>query len=253
MEGAGARLAARRSGGFDDQNLAVHPVELAPGGGRVECRAQRAASRSSPPRAEPPGGPVNRSPVIRPKPATARGPTRRPVLYSARRDFCYAEFVTNRQSGWNCGLNLVFDMFRDAAWQRGLAPTRRDAARAMKNATPKTLVAMVEPFRKRLKDEPCAEPPFDSSISEASLADMDAAVAILVSVLRRFVRGDGLGNWTWSEIADDLEKRVAYEQRGKPQAFKQATADLVRPFHNLLSQSSHHPLPRLRAAPPPAG
>ena len=54
-------LAARRSGGFDDQNLAVHPVELAPGGGRIECRAS---------------GPVNRSLVIRPKAGTvgASGP-----------------------------------------------------------------------------------------------------------------------------------------------------------------------------------
>ena len=66
---------------------------------------------------------------------------------------------------------------------------------------------------------------------------MDTAISILVDTLRGLVRGAGPGNWTWSEIADDLIKRVAYEQRDKSQAFKQATADLVRPFHRLLSQN----------------
>ena len=69
---------------------------------------------------------------------------------------------------------------------------------------------------------------------------MDTAVSILVGALRCFVRGAGPGNWEWSEIAYDLVKRVEYEQRDKSQAFKQATADLVRPFHRVLSQSGHH-------------
>ncbi len=67
---------------------------------------------------------------------------------------------------------------------------------------------------------------------------MDTGISILVDALGRLLRGVGLGNWTWSEIAGDLVRRVAYEQRDKSQAFKQATADLVRPFHRLLSQ--HH-------------
>ena len=144
--------------------------------------------------------------------------------------------MTDRQSGRNCALNLAFDVFTEVAWQPGLESNRREAALAMKNA-PKTIVEMVQPFRKRLDGEPCAEPPFDLLLSEGSASDINAAVAILVGALGRFVRGDGLGNWTWSEIADDLGKRVAYEQRGKSQAFKQATADLVRPFHRVLSQS----------------
>ena len=69
---------------------------------------------------------------------------------------------------------------------------------------------------------------------------MDAAVSILVGALRSFVRGAGPGNWKWSEIADDLEKRIEYEQRDKSQAFKEATADLVRPFHGVLSRSGHN-------------
>ena len=66
---------------------------------------------------------------------------------------------------------------------------------------------------------------------------MDTGISILVDAFGRLLRGAGPGNWTWSEVADDLVRRVAYEQRDKSQAFKQATADLVRPFHRLLSQN----------------
>ena len=104
-----------------------------------------------------------------------------------------------------------------------------------KKRVPETMTAMVEPFRKRLKGESCPGTPFDSALPEDSASDVDTAVSILVSALRSFVRGAGSGNWTWSEIADDLVKRVEYEQRDQSQAFKQATADLVRPFHRVLS------------------
>ena len=151
----------------------------------------------------------------------------------------YAKSMTDRQSGRNCALNIIFDVFTEAAWQPGLESNRREAALAMKKV-PETMVEMVEPFQKRLEGEPCPEPPFDSPLSKDTASDMDTAVSILVGALRRFVRGAGPGNWEWSEIAYDLVKRVEYEQRDKSQAFKQATADLVRPFHRVLSQSGHH-------------
>ena len=147
---------------------------------------------------------------------------------------CYAEFMTDRHLGWNCALNLVFDLFTEVAWQPGLEAGRREASLALKNI-PKTIVEMVEPFRKRLEGESCADPPFNLPISQSTASDMDAALSILVGTLRGFVRGDGLGNWTWSEIADDVVKRGEDEQRGKSQGFKQAIADLVRPFHSVLT------------------
>ena len=147
--------------------------------------------------------------------------------------------MTDRQSGWNCGLDLIFDVFTEAAWQPGLASDRREAAIAMeKKRVPETMTAMVEPFRKRLEGKPCPGAPFDSALSEDSASDVDAAVSILVSAFRSFVRGAGPGNWKWNEIAGDLVKRVEYEQRDKSQAFKRATVDLVRPFHGVLSDSS---------------
>ena len=155
------------------------------------------------------------------------------MLFAANA-ICYAEFMTDRQLGWNCALNLVFDLFTEAAWQPGLEANRRDASLALK-MTPQAIVELVEPFRKRLDGEPCADPPFNLPISESTASDMDAALSILVGTLRGFVRGDCLGNWTWSETADDLVKRVEYEQRGKSQDFSQAVADLVRPFHGVLS------------------
>lgn len=143
--------------------------------------------------------------------------------------------MTDRQSGWNCALNLVHELFTEAGWQPGLQSTRREAALVLSNA-PETLMDLVGPFRKRLEGEPCPEPPFDSTLSEDSTSDMDTGISLLVDALGRLLRGAGAGNWTWREIADDLVRRVAYEQRDKSQAFRQATADLVRPFHRLLSQ-----------------
>ena len=72
---------------------------------------------------------------------------------------------------------------------------------------------------------------------------MGTAVPILVGELMRLVRGAGPGNWTWSEIADDLVKRVEYEQHDRPQAFKQAAAELVLPFHRVLNNSDRRSRP----------
>ena len=144
--------------------------------------------------------------------------------------------MTDRQSGRHCGLDLVLDVFTEAAWQPGLASDRRAAAIAMRNEdVPETVVPMVEPFRKCLEGESLPAACFDSALSDVPASDMETAVSMLAGVFGSFVRGAGPRNWTWSEIADDLVKRVEYEQRDRPQAFKQATADIVRPFHKVLS------------------
>ena len=90
---------------------------------------------------------------------------------------CYAAFMTDRQSGWNCALNFVEDVFTEVAWQPGLQSYRREAALAL-TKVPETMMDTVGPFRKRLEGEPCPEPPFDSALSEDSLSDMDTAISI---------------------------------------------------------------------------
>ena len=146
--------------------------------------------------------------------------------------------MTDRQRGRACALNLIVDVFTEAAWQRGLASARRDAAIVIKHKdVPETVKALVEPFWKCLEGKPLPGAPFDSVPLENPSSDIDTAVSILVGVFGGFIRGAGPGNWTWREIADDLVKRVEYEQRNRSQAFKQATADLVGPFHSVLSYS----------------
>ena len=149
---------------------------------------------------------------------------------------CYSAHVTDRQRGWNSALNLIDEVFTEAACQPSLQSNCREAALVL-TKVPETMMGMVEPLRKRLEGEPCPEPPFDSPLPEDCPSDMANAISILVDALRCLIRGAVPANGTWSEIAEDLKKWVAHEQRNESQAFKQATADLVRPIYRLLSQN----------------
>ena len=149
---------------------------------------------------------------------------------------CYCAYVTDRQRGWNCALNLIDDVVMEAACQPVLQSNCRKAALVL-TKIPVTMMGMVGPLRKRLEGESCPEPPFDSALPEDCPSDMDTAISILTDALRCLVCGADPANWTWSEIAENLKSRVAYEQRNESQAFKQATADLVRPIYRLLSQN----------------
>ena len=91
------------------------------------------------------------------------------------------------------------------------------------------------PFITWLKGEPLPSPPFDTALPEKKGRAMDEALEIVLCALKSFVRGGGPEpSWTWSEMADDLEKLVEYEGRERSQDFRQAMADVVRPFYKVL-------------------
>lgn len=154
--------------------------------------------------------------------------------------------LTDKQQGWNGGLNLIFDEFGPAAWRPGLAQERNQVAGDMEaqlhrkiagksTAHEKTVTAVVEPFMKWLKGESLPSPPFDTVLSEGEELARNEALEIVLGAFERFVRGSGpQSNWTWNEIADNLEKLVEYECRRCSLDYRKAMADLVRPFYRML-------------------
>ena len=154
--------------------------------------------------------------------------------------------LTDKQQGWNGGLSLVLDEFGAAAWRPGLAQERDQVAGNMEAQLQRkiagkslghqqTMTAVVGPFVKWLKGESLPSPPFDTALSEGEGLARNEALEIMLGAFERFVRGSGPeSNWTWNEIADNLEKLVEYECRKRSLDYRKAMADLVRPFYRML-------------------
>ena len=154
--------------------------------------------------------------------------------------------MTDQQQGWNGGLNLVFDEFGPAAWRPGLGQERDRVAgnmeaqlqRKIAGKSPghqQTMTAVVGPFVEWLKGESLPNPPFDTAISEEQGPARNEALEIVLGAFERFVRGSGPeSNWTWNEIADNLENLVGYEGRKRSQDYWKAMADVARPFYWML-------------------
>ena len=154
--------------------------------------------------------------------------------------------LTDKQQGWNGGLNLLFDEFGSAAWQRGLAQDRAQVAVNMEAqiqcksavrtaANKQTMRAIVEPFVACLKGESLPSPPFDAALPEVAERAREDALKIVIDAFGSFHRGTGpQANWTWNEIGDNLEKLVEYEGRNRSPNYRAAMADVVRPFFRVL-------------------
>ena len=156
--------------------------------------------------------------------------------------------LTDKQHGWNGGLGLVLDEFGPAAWRPGLAQERDQVAGNMEAqlqfkmagkspAHQQTMTAVVGPFANWLKGESLPSPPFDTALSEVEGLARNEALDIVLGAFERFVRGTGpQSNWTWNEIADNLEKLVEYECCNRSMDYRKAMADLVRPFYRMLKE-----------------
>ena len=156
--------------------------------------------------------------------------------------------MTDKQQGWNDALEIVLDKFRDLAWQPGIAQERESAAGEMEKLVKckchqekseddyqQTMAAVVTPFCVMLKGEPQSEPPFNIALPEAERQGRNNALEIVLDEFRGFAHRTGLElKWTCSEIADDMEKLVEYEDQEKSQDYRQAMADVVTPFYRML-------------------
>ena len=173
--------------------------------------------------------------------------------------------MTDKQQGWNDALNIVIDRFNYVVWQKGLGPERKEAAGNMKKRVEherlwksedyqQTMCDVVMPFYemlKRCKSQP--EPPFNIKLPEAERQGRNDALEIVLDTFKGFAQRKDLQlEWTCSEIATDMEKRVEYEVREKSQAcwqvmgdgvksqaYQQAMLDVVTPFCKMLKGEPH--------------
>ena len=153
--------------------------------------------------------------------------------------------MTDKQQGWNDGLEIVLDTFRDFAWQKGLGQERERGATDIEKRVKhkcgekseddyqKTMVGMVTPFCKMLKSQP--EPPFNIELPEAERQGRNDALEILLDTFRDFAHRKGLElDRMCSEIAEDMGKRVEYAVKERSEAYRQAMNDVVIPFREIL-------------------
>ena len=164
--------------------------------------------------------------------------------------------VTDKQQGWNDALNIVFDQFNYVAWQKGRSQERQIAAEGMEKLAKhkcrgksedyqQTMHDVVTPFCEMLKgDKSQPEPPFNIELPEAERQGRNDALEIVLDTFRGFAQQKGLQlEWTCSEIAEDMGKRVECAVKERSGASWQAMNDVVIPFREMLRGELPRQLP----------
>ena len=154
--------------------------------------------------------------------------------------------MTDKQQGWNYSLNIVFDKFNDVAWQEGRGQERERAAANMETRGKhkclgkseryqQTMANVTRPFCKMLKGKSQPEPSFNIKLPEAERPGRNDALEIVLDTFRDFAHTNELElEGMCSEIAEDMKELVTYDWGEKSQDYRQAIADIVRPFYEML-------------------
>ena len=152
--------------------------------------------------------------------------------------------MTDKQQGWNSGLEVVLRAFNEVAWQKGLVQKRQRAAGGMEqqvkgNCDEKSqdyrqvMDDVVTPFSRMLKGQSYSY--FDIQLPEAEREGRNDALAIVLETFRGFVERKGLKmDRSCSEIADEMEQLVGYEGLRNSQDYWDAMAEIVLPFYRML-------------------
>ena len=152
--------------------------------------------------------------------------------------------VTDKQQGWNGGLEIVLRAFNEVAWQKGLVQERQRAASGMEKQLEgncdersqdyrQVMSDVVIPFCRMLKGQSHSH--FDLPIPEAESQGRNDALQIVLETFRGFVERKGREmDRSCSEIADEMEQLVGYEGLRNSQDYWDAMAEIVLPFYRML-------------------
>jgi len=154
--------------------------------------------------------------------------------------------VTDKQQGWNGGLEVVLRAFNEVAWQKGFANRRYRAASEMEMQADgnsggrsqddrQVMRDIVTPFCRMLKGQSYSHFDITVPLPEAERAGRNDALAIVLESFRGFVERKGLKmGRSCSEIADEMEQLVGYEGLRNSQDYWDAMAEIVLPFYRML-------------------
>ncbi len=175
--------------------------------------------------------------------------------------------MNDKQQGWALGLELILDEFGSAVGheldhagrQRAAARMQQQIKRRCGGMPPnyrESVDLVTGPFLKTLsferikRDDVYGEmSSFYVALPETQKQARDDGLEIVLEMFRPIVAGVGPrgSSWTWSEIADDLKKKVAYEVSRRSQsyrptfdsaAYRRAMLSVVTPFCEML-QGKH--------------
>ena len=155
--------------------------------------------------------------------------------------------MTEKQRGWNDGLEIVLDAFNEVAWQKGQRHVRTQAAIQLERQLDrkcqansgdyyrKNVLGVGTPFCKMLKGEGLPLSPFVIALPEGESHGRNDALDIVLHAFGSLAHRKGIAmNRSSHEIADEMEQLVAYEGPRHSQDYWNAMANIVRPFYNML-------------------